>query len=414
MRRARPRFLAATLLAGALVAWIAMGGLPGGIGGLQFASAATAATYSCEAVPAAASPSTAASANPSPSSSPGSLCISVQDVQSSVGTGDTAYWAVQVWAQGAAPSASVWLNVDDGLTASFSSSCPGGNGAASCNVGDLGIGSAPSMYQMQAQVPIPSSANLNSLTLTATAYAATTPAMSADPQAAQTMTVIAPAPSVSPTPAASATSSSASPSATPASSASSAGTSSSSTAPAQSSTSAGSSTGAPGTALPVLPPGVAPSLGAMPTASVGPASELLVPSGTVANMLPLIAPSPSGAPGSSPAADAQALPVTTSDSANSDGLVLGMSASAAQDIGLVFLVLALLFAGTRIARKQPAAVAKADGNQPAQGKRSGPGTARWSRFVIPRDFHLPRRTRRNGGDVNGGDVEEPGSAPTDG
>src|SRR5262249_21402558 len=156
--------------------------------------------------PVAADPSADASATPSPSSSPGSLCISVQDEQSSVGTGDSAYWAVQVWAEGAVPSASVWLNVDQGLTATFSSSCPSGNGAASCNVGDLGIGSAPTKYQMEAQVPIPSSANLSSLTLTATAYAATTPAMSADPQAAQTTTVIAPAPSASPTPADSATS----------------------------------------------------------------------------------------------------------------------------------------------------------------------------------------------------------------
>lgn len=411
MRRPRPRFLTVTLLAGALIVWITVGAVPGGFLRAQIASAATAATSSCVAVPAAASPSASASATPSPSSSPGTLCVSVQDEQSSVGTGDSAYWAVQVWALGAVPSASVWLNVDGGLTATFSGSCPSGNGGASCNVGDLGIGSAPTMYQMEAQVPIPSSANLSSLTLTATAYAATDPAMSADPQAAQTTTVIAPAPSASPTAAASDSSSPASPSTTPASSASSTGTSSSSTAPAQSGSSAGPSTGAPGTALPVLPPGVAPSLGAMPTASVGPASELLVPSGTVANMLPLIAPSPSGFPGSSPAADTQTLPVTTADSANSDGLVLGMSTTAAQDIGLVCLALALLLAGTRIARKQPAAVAKADGNQPAQGKRSGPGTARWSRFVIPRDFHRPRRTRQN---ISDADVEEPGSAPTDG
>lgn len=411
MRRPRPRFLTVTLLAGALIVWIAVGAVPGGFLRAQLASAATAAASSCVAVPAAASPSASASATSPASSSPGSLCVSVQDEQSSAGPGDSAYWAVQVWAQGAVPSASVWLNVDGGLTASFSRSCPSGNGGGGCNVGDLGIGSAPTMYQMEAQVPIPSSANLSSLTLTATAYAATTPAMSADPQAAQTMTVIATAPSASPTVAASATASSASPSATPASSASSAGTSSSSTAPAQSGSSArsaGPSTGAPGTALPVLPPGVAPSLGAMPTASVGPASELLVPSGTVANMLPLIAPSSSGLPGSSPAADTQTLPVTTNDSANSDGLVLGMSTTAAQDIGLVCLALALLLAGTRIARKQPAAVAKADGSQPAPGKRSGPGTARWSRFVISRDFHRPRR---NAADVN---VEKPGSAPTDG
>ncbi len=398
MRPARPRLLIATLLAGALVAWIAVGGLPGGIGRVHFPSAAAAAAaYSCTAVPVAASPSASASATPSPSSSPASLCVSVQDEQSSVGTGDSAYWAVQVWAQGGAvPGASVWLNVDQGLTASFSSACPSGNGGASCNVGNLGVGGAPSTYQMEAQVPIPSSANITSLTLTATAYAATTPAMSADPQAAQTLTVIPPpAPSASPTPTSSATSGSASPSATPASSASSASTSpatsSSSATPGQSSTSAtaGRSTGAPGTGLPVVPPGLAPSLGPMPTGTgpVGPAPELLVPSGTIANMLPVIAPSPSGTiPGSSPAAEVQSLPVTTSESSDS---LLGMPLSTAQDLGLIFLFAAIFLAGTRFARRQPATSAKAGANPPSRARRD------WHRS-------LPRRLRRTPRTTEGG------------
>ncbi len=393
MRPARPRLFAATLLAGALVAWIAVGGLPGGFGHFGFTTAAAdTAASSCEALPAPPSPTDSASATPSPSATPGSLCVSVQDEQSSANAGDSAYWTVQVWAQGGpVPGASVWLNVDQGLTVSFASACPSGNGTASCTVGDLGVGSGPTSYQMEAQVPIPSAASIGSLTLTATAYAATTPAMSADPQAAQAMTVISATPSASPSSTASA--GSPSPSATSASSTSPSGSSSSGTPPAQSSTSASSAgqpTGTASTELPILPPGLAPSLGPMPTGSVGPAPQLLVPSGTIGDMLPVIAPSPSlpGTPASSPAAEVQALPVTASDSSNT---ILGMPVSTVQDLGLVFLFVAIFLAGTRFARRQPAAAAapaKASGNKPRRARRD------WHRSLLRR----PRRSPPGTGD----------------
>jgi hypothetical protein len=408
MPAVRLRLLAATLLAGALVASIAVGGLPG-IG----TSAAATAADSCTAVPA----DTSASA--SPSASPGSLCVSVTGAQSSVSAGEVTDWTVEIWAQGPVPSTVVALTVDQGGLAASFTGCPSGDGTAVCYTGNLGIGSAPTMYQMQAQIPIPSSANISSVTLTATASAATNPAMSANPQAGETMTVTTPAPSANPTPASSATSGAASPSATPASSASSAstspGTSSSSTTPGRSSSSATASpvgrrsTGAPSTGLPIVPPGLVPSLGPMPVDPNSPAPELLVPTGTIADMLPLIAPSPSSTPQFSPASAVQALPVTTTDSADSRASTIGMSVGAAQDIGLIFLFIALLLAGTRIARRQPAAVAKANGGQPthggkpSQGKRSGPGIAGWSRFVTRRHwhrphFHRPRRTRQASGD----------------
>jgi hypothetical protein len=146
----------------------------------------------------------------------------------------------------------------------------------------------------------------------------------------------------------------------------------------------------------------------MPVYSNSPAPELLVPTGTIADMLPLIAPSPSSTPQFSPASAVQALPVTTTGSADSRASTIGMSVGAAQDIGLIFLFIALLLAGTRIARRQPAA-AKANGGQPAQGgkpsqgTRSGPSIAGWSRFVTRRHwhrpkFHRPRRTRQASGD----------------
>ena len=96
-----------------------------------------------------------------------------------------------------------------------------------------------------------------------------------------------------------------------------------------------------------MPLGPVPTLGPMPSGTVGPAPELLIPGGTIDGMLPVIAASPSGALGSSPAAEVRALPVTTNDSAET-GSALGMSVSTAQTIGLIFLFLALVLAGTRV------------------------------------------------------------------
>jgi len=323
MRRVRPQRLAAALLIGALGACIAAGTLPGGAVRLHLAADTTS---TCQPLPAAAS----TAATPSPSPSPANLCVSVQATQSSVTTGSSVTFNIVVWSQGPAPGVTVVLTVGPaGLTTGFTN-CPDttGNGTPSCKIGDLDIGTAPLMDQLQATVPVPAAAtDVSTLIFIATAKAATTPAMSLDPEAWQSVAVSTPKPSPS-------ASASASASASSSKSASASASPSSTATSAQSRTSASPGASPAATPITTLPP---VSLAPMP--AVGPTTNLLVPSGSIA--LPAITPGADVTQGSSPAANVQALPVTGTGSPdpNRFTLSIGMPAGTARAIALAALIL---------------------------------------------------------------------------
>ena len=145
MRHRTGRLLVAGLIGTGSVAW----GLAGGLAGIAHAAAGG---QQCE-------PLTPAS--PSPSATAANLCVSVQASQASVKRGQAASFTVEVFTQnGPATGVSVTLAAGpSGQTATFSGSCPGGNGAATCAVGSLATSGAPASYSMQAQIAVPASAS---------------------------------------------------------------------------------------------------------------------------------------------------------------------------------------------------------------------------------------------------------------
>ena len=328
MQLANTRITAACLICGGLFA------LLGSAAGFTSTAALAAAGSQCEPVP-AATPSASPSAT-APASSQGELCVSVQASGTSVKAGQVASYAVQVSAQnGQASGVSVTLAVaPSGQTATFTSRCPSGNGAAACTLGSLGGTVAPSSFQMQAQVRVASGTSAGtSVTLTATADAATSPALAALPVAAATTPVVDSSPSPSK-----------SPSSTPATS----------TPPAQAAT--------------ATPPALAspPTLGAIPPTPA--ASSPLISPVSVASAFPEITPPPVSPvaviAASSPAAD------TGTPVAGNFTVQIGMSAATAQLLGFVLLGFVLLLAATKLVndqltarrnhRKEPGAKAKKD------------------------------------------------------
>jgi hypothetical protein len=319
------RALAACLIGAGCVAWGLAGGLPG--------TALAAASFQCEALPAA---------------SQAELCVSVQASQSGIKRGQAASFTVQVSAQnGSASGVSVTLAASpQGQTATFTGRCPGGNGSATCAIGSLGTSLAPAAYSLQAQIAVASSASsVTSVTLTATADAATSPAMAALPSASQSVSVAAAA----------------------SASASAKATAPASTAPASSPVAQVSPVSTPALAT-VLPPVAVPTPAGVTTSLFTPAS--------VASDLPEVVPVPTptpvtGTPGS-PVAD------TGSPQAGTFTLALNMSAATAQVFGLIIVALALTLAATKLVADyltpRRSGGAAASSKKPAHGKNGNGGT----------------------------------------
>ena len=314
MRHGTGRLLAACLIGTGAVAWGLIGGLPG-------IAHAAAGGQQCE-------PLTAASASPSASASTAQLCVTVQASQASVKRGQAALFAIQVSTQnGPASGVSVTLTATPSdQAATFTASCPGGNGSATCAVGSLATAVAPAAYQMQAQIAVPATAgsSVTSVTLTATADAAVSPAMAAEPAVAATVTVTAAA-SASPSP--SKKPSSKAPSSTAAATSPAAAISPVSTA----------------TLPTVAPITLAPTPAGVPTTVLTPQS--------VASDLPTITPvavvpTPVTESTGSPVAD------TGSPEAGSFTLSLNMSSATAQVFGIIIVALALTLAATKLVADQ--------------------------------------------------------------
>jgi hypothetical protein len=343
------------------------------------------AASQCQSLPAAASPSASASPSPAASASmPGQLCVSVQADQSSVKSGGTATYLVQIWAQGgSAPGVQVSLaGTPAGVAATFGSGCPGGGGTSTCSLGDMATAVTPASYQLQAQLTVPTSSTAGTVTLTAEASATTTPAMSVDPAAGEVLTVVHPAQSA--TPARTKT--------TPASTPSAANT-----------VQAGSqqAAGITSQAAPPLDTSGEPTLGSVPT--IPPASNTVVPAGNVASVLPIISPETVSTPDvviSTPAANIQDVPAPSSSSpeAGSFTLSIGMPAHTAETLGLIVFALGLTlmaarFIATHFGRGRQPAVQMIP---PGAGRTRPPGKARQprppgeSRFRIPHPaMHIP-------------------------
>lgn len=167
--------------------------------GYTLAAAASNGGSQCLPLP-AVTPSSSPSASVSSTSLPVLLCVVVNPSQSSVQAGRDAGFVVQVQVQnGAAPDVSVTLTASAGH-AVFTSLCPSGDGAASCQLGPLGTDVTPSSFTLHAQIGTASSGTTR-VSLTAAADAATNPPTTA--QATGTTTVTAAAsktPDPTPTP----------------------------------------------------------------------------------------------------------------------------------------------------------------------------------------------------------------------
>lgn len=310
MRHGTGRLLVAGFIGTGSVAW----GLAGGLSGIAHAAAGG---QQCEPLTAASSSASATAAN---------LCVSVQASQASVKRGQAASFTVEVFTQnGPASGVSVTLAAaPSGQTATFTGSCPGGNGAATCAVGSLATSVAPASYSMQAQIAVPASASssVTAVTLTATADAAVSPAMAAEPATSGTVTVSGTA-SASPSP---------SPSPSPSKTA--ASTAPASTAPTTSPVAAVSPVST--VALPTVPP-----------VTLAPVPSTVLTPQDVASDLPTITPvavvpTPATGTTSSPVAD------TGSPQAGSFTLSLNMSAATAEVLGLIVVALALIMAGAKL------------------------------------------------------------------
>jgi hypothetical protein len=387
MRHGTGRLLAVWVIGMGSVAW-------GVIGGLAGIAHADAGGQQCE-------PLTAASASSSsPSASAAELCVSVQASQASIKHGQAASFTVQVFTQnGPASGVSVTLTAaPSGQVATFTASCPGGNGSATCAVGPLATSVSPAAYQMQAQIAVPAgaSSSVTSVTLTATADAAVSPALAAEPAAAGSVAVTAAAASSPP-----------SPSKTP----------SPSSSPLTSSPVAVVSPVASATLPTVLPPVVLP-----PTAA---ATSVLTPQ-NVASDLPTITPV---AVVPTPVTDSTGSPVadTGSAAAGSFTLSLNMSSATAQVFGIIVVALALTLAGTKLvadvftarrttgprpARTKPVH-SKPAGGKPGDGTGGGGGTGGRAMF-LRRSRPRPVAPGRGAGGPPAAPTQQiPGTLPED-
>jgi len=337
MRHGTGRLLVAGLIGTGSVAW----GLAGGLSGIAHAAAGG---QQCEPLTAASSSASAVN-----------LCVSVQASQASVKRGQAASFTVEVFTQnGPATGVSVTLAAGpSGQTATFSGSCPGGNGAATCAVGALATSVAPASYSMQAQIAVPASASssVTAVTLTATADAAVSPAMATEPATSGTVAVSGTA--------------SASPSPSPSPSKTAASTTPTSTAPTTSPVAAVSPVST--VALPTVPP-----------VTLAPVPSTVLTPQDVASDLPTITPvavvpTPATGTTSSPVAD------TGSPQAGSFTLSLNMSAATAEVLGLIVVALALTMAGTKLVadvfNARRTSGPRPTRTKPAHGKPGGDGKA---------------------------------------
>jgi hypothetical protein len=245
------------------------------------------------------------------------LCVSLESLQASIQHGQSAEWAVSVWAvNGDIPDTTVQLTTSTkSLKPDFSFGCGSYDGTASCDLGSVYSGSTA--RQVIANVTVPATAKtVTSVKLTATASAA---GLSTDPSAAIAV------------PVRSGTASS-TPSSTPTSS--------------PSGTSTGTSTST--TTVSPLPAGSLPTIGS------GSSTSSLSPGGNATGLFPTINPSamPTPAPGQGesarPVADSEALPIGTPVI---DGQLLGLGA-----LGIAFLL-----AVTRLSVRRRPATATAGG-----------------------------------------------------
>ena len=287
-------------------------------------AAAGAVSSECQAVTApSASPSPTGSATAAATSAASAvnLCVSVQASDDSVEPGQAATWTVQVWAPtGAVSGVTVALTSNlSGQLATFTSMCPGGDGATSCSVGNMATAITAASDQMEAQITIPSATSAGtSVSLTATANAA--PSLATQPTAGTAVTVAA----------ASSPTASASPSASATKSAAATASASAAATPAASSAGVGT-----------IPSLAAP---ADPTTQVTAVSN----PGSVSNLLPVITPaayatSPTAGlesdPAADPAADPAITPPTTAQATSAGSFVLMFPMADAEKIGLAVLLL---------------------------------------------------------------------------
>ena len=237
------------------------------------------------------------------------LCIQVAALQPSSAPGQPAQWSVTAWATGGnVANAAIALQVSPAGTgtAQFSFGCGSGNGTSTCTLGT--VNAAAAHLQLQAQFTVPTTANVSSVSLTATGSAT---GLTTAPVASAPVTVTAAAP------------------------------------------------GAPvgGATLPV-------GVGTLP-AGVPTPDSTLSPGGSVAGMLPTLAPTApqaSSTGGSGTAGGSRQV-------ANTSTLPSGSSHVGVELIGLVALAAAFVLAVTRVSIRRPA------GTGSGSGAGKGPGTA---------------------------------------
>lgn len=382
MGKTQRRVATAATLTAVYAAWHLTSGMHGTIVHLHTPSALAAittsalATSQCQNLP----PSTAASpsASPSPSSSTGRLCISLQAAQDSIRRGKTATWTIQVQTEGG-PATAVAITlatIQSGPVPVFTGSCPSGGGRTACTVGDLGTAVAPASYQLQAQVAVPPGTGGGTLTLVASAD--TSPIMASIPAAGQTITITGTPASATPHP-------KPSPVLT--------------TPPALVAT------------QPVTPPAAVPTIAPVPTIAALPTAAVettTVPPGSVTNALPQITPTASTTPviatapaaplsgiNSTPAADIQAVAPTTASTPAADSFTFSVGMSARTAEILSFILLGLIFTLTTARLTSRYITSRQPTPQKPEPDTSKPDSARHPRLGLPhwRRPHLPRQSR---------------------
>jgi hypothetical protein len=247
------------------------------------------------------------------STSPGSLCVSVQRAKPSIKRGQTALYVVNVWTEGgSATSAAVKLTAQPSSQKLKFTGCGSKNGIATCDLGTIDPGSA-NARQLQAEIQVASNASsVTSVKLTATASAK---GVTVDPSAAESVSVTA------------------------------------ATKPSSSSSSSSSTNLPPGSPTGTIPGSTAGiPVGGLP--SLNGSGSTLSPGGSVSGLFPTINPTsvPNPAPSTQGNADPKGQPV-----ADSATLPLGTPVVGAQIVGLIALALAVILAITRLSiRRRPA------------------------------------------------------------
>jgi hypothetical protein len=258
------------------------------------------------------------------------LCVSVESLQSSIMHGQTAEWAVSVWAvNGNIPATTIQLITSPAtVTPEFSFGCGSYDGTASCNLGSVYSGSTS--RQVIASVAVPATATaVTSVQLTVTGSAT---GLTASPSAAVSVPV----------------------------------QSGTATTSGSSATGTGTGTGTGGTGTGAGSSSVSPlPVGSLPTIGGG-SSSSLSPGGNAGGLFPTI--NPSAVP--NPAAAGE----SARQVANTEALPIGTPVVDAQLLGLGALGVAFLLAATRFSVRRRPATALA-GGQGGQGAALAAGTA---------------------------------------